>query len=412
MLGGDPVVTDVHRGLWCDVDAVDEHGDGENGGGENSSAGNHLPPTRLGGNRVLVRGDIDALPIQTTLTTPYRSTEASVMHACGHDVHATCVLAAMQILLQLRRDDDQAVAALANRASVRFCFQPAEEDSTGGPLMVAAGATSGCRSAIALHTDPGRRVGTVGVRWGSFTAGCDVFYGKFRGRGGHGARPHLTDDALTAAIDFTTQIYQRVPRSIDARHPVVVNVGSLHAGTAPNVVPGEAVLSGTLRATTAEGRDAAAKVMQSIADSIAITHGCTCELSFGVSNPPVINDGEVVNSIQTAAQHLLGVEAVQRMTLPSMGAEDFAFIAAAVPGAMFRLGIATERVTDRETKPVDLQSADHGDQILRGHQPLHTPDFDVDPKCLGVGASVLAMSAIILSTDSEGSNASDFCPPA
>lgn len=368
-MGLSPRVTSVDRGLVCDLDPTDS-----------SSVD---PPTR----RVLVRGDIDALPIQTTSSATYRSTVADVMHACGHDVHTVCTLGAMQIIEKLRQCDDASVRRLASAASVRFCFQPAEENSTGGPLMVAEGATKDCAAAVALHSDPGRAVGTIGVRWGSFTASCDVFTATFSGRGGHGARPHLTDDCLSAAMDWTDQIYRRIPRSVDARTPVVVNVGTLHAGTAPNVIPATATISGTLRSTTNEGRDQSATLMRTIADAVAATHGCRCDLTFGVSNPPVINDDTVSDAIAESATLLLGPESVQTMTLPSMGAEDFAFIAAELPAAMFRLGIASAPSRD---------AADQTDRL--GHNPLHTPDFDVDPQCLRTGASVLALSALLLST--------------
>ena len=357
-LGRQPVITDADRGLWCDV--------GQPGRTKQ---------------RVLVRGDMDALPIATELDTPYRSTVEGVMHACGHDVHTTCVLAAMQMTLELADGDDE-LAAAVSRLPIRFCFQPAEEDSTGGPLMVAAGATKDCRAAIALHTDPGRAAGTIGARWGSFTAGCDVFHFTVDGLGGHGARPHLTQDPLVAAASFVTAINDRVPRSVDARHPVVVNVGRFESGTAPNVVPGQATLSGTLRSTSREGRDRAAETMQTIARSIEMIHGCRCDLRFGVSNPPVINDAAVSDAIAGAARDLLGQTAVETMRLPSMGAEDFAFIAAEVPSAMFRLGIASP------------------DGSL-GDWPLHTPKFDVDPLAIRTGAVVLALAAMDLAAASH-----------
>ena len=352
-LGLEPVVTDVGRGLWCDV-------------GPAGSAGSPR--------RVLVRGDMDALPIQTESDAEYRSRVDGVMHACGHDVHTTCVLAAMEMIVEMSAGDD-VVASEVSASPVRFCFQPSEEDSTGGPLMVAAGATRGCHRAIALHTDPGRPVGTIGVRYGSFTAGCDVFHLTIEGLGGHGARPHLTHDALSAGAEFVTAVNARVPRSIDARHPVVVNVGRFDAGSAPNVVPGRATLSGTLRSTTAIGRDEAAAVMDRIAQGIAAVHRCRCDLTFGTSNPPVNNAREVTDLIAAAGRDLLTPDAVETMPLPSMGAEDFAFIAAELPSAMFRLGI---------------ESAD----ATLGQWPLHTPKFDVDPMAIPTGASVLALAAI------------------
>ena len=345
-IGLKPHFAGADRGCWCDI----------NGGGS-------------GDGRILIRGDIDALPIQTELTNPYRSTVEGVMHACGHDIHATIAFGAAKILATLRDRGELT-------GNYRTCFQPSEEDSTGGLHMIAAGVTEGCTGAIAAHVDPGRPVGTIGVIDGPFTAGCELFAVKFHGRGGHGARPHQTDDALTAAVRFVESIYVRVPRSTNALEPVVVNVGTFVSGVAPNVVPGTAELTGTLRSVSAAGADAARETMRREADAIAAAHRCEHELSFGPLTPPQINAPAMTARVAAAASELYGPDAVDVMGHPSMGAEDFAFIGSEVPAsAMFRLGIA-----------------DASGNL--GHSPLHTPTFDVDPGCLVVGAAVLAAAAV------------------
>ena len=351
-IGLTPRIAGDDRGCWCDIDG-DGRGDG----------------------RMLIRGDIDALPIRTELTTPYRSTRDGVMHACGHDVHATIAFGAAKILKTLLDRGELT-------GNFRVCFQPSEEDSTGGPHMIAAGVTEGCTGAIAAHVDPGRPVGTVGVIDGAFTAGCELFTARFHGRGGHGARPHQTDDALTAAIRFVESIYVRVPRSTNALEPVVVNVGTFVSGVAPNVVPGTAELTGTLRTVSTAGADAARETMRREAESVASGHGCGHEVSFGPPTPPQINAPAMSRRIAAAASEMYGPDAVDVMRHPSMGAEDFAFIGSEVPeSAMFRLGIAGGGDPEKPGGGI-------------GHSPLHTPTFDVDPRCLSVGAAVLAAAAI------------------
>ena len=336
-LGLEPQIAGESRGLWCDVGQGDA--------------------------RTLVRGDIDALPIQTTLQTDYRSRNDGVMHACGHDVHATCVFGALR-LLRDRAESDASVSA-------RFCFQPAEEDSTGARHMISAGVLRGVGRAIALHTDPGRPVGTVGVRDGAFTASCRVFELTVRGRGGHGARPFQTDDVLMAATAWLHDAALQVPRRTNNLHPVVFNVGSFHAGDAANVVPDAAALSGTLRATNRHQAETAWEVLQRITRLTADRFGCGMNLTTHHDNPPLVNDPGLTAAIGDAARSVLGSPNVVAMNDPSMGAEDFAFFSDHVPAAMFRLGIAD------------------GDGRV-GHHGLHTSNFDVDERCLAVGAAVLA----------------------
>ncbi len=313
--------------------------------------------------RIAVRGDIDALPITTQLSCDYASRSPGVMHACGHDAHTAMVWGAMAILKEIG----------GSPPAVRFIFQPAEETSQGGLHMIASGALEGVDAAIALHVDPSRSVGRVGVRDGAFTAGCDLFECDFVGKGGHGARPHLTSDTIDAACQWVADVHRRVPRATDARDAVVVNVGQFHAGAAPNVVPATAELRGTLRTLSQASAERSKEVMFRIADSIALTHECEVRLRFGQHTPPVNNNGEINHLLRTAASQLLGPKCVQEIEQPSMGAEDFSFIANQVPSAMFRLGVAG----------IDV-----------GSEPLHTPKFDIDESALPIGASVLALAVL------------------
>ncbi|WDQ14991.1 amidohydrolase [Rhodopirellula sp. P2] len=356
-LGLHPTLADDNRGLFVDI-------------GEELELG-----------RTAIRADIDALPIQSLVQHEYASDTDQVMHACGHDAHSAIAYGVTAILAELARDGFP--------VNSRVIFQPEEETSRGGLHMIRSGALAGVRSAIALHVDPTRPVGTIGIREGAFTAGCDLFTVEMTGPGGHGARPHLTGDLVGAASQWVTDVYRRVPRAIDARDAVVINVGSFHTGNAPNVVPSTASLSGTLRTLSPESAEQAQEMMAEISRAIASIHSCRIDLKFGQHTPPVINDVIVARRLRKAGEEILGEANVREITQPSMGAEDFAFIAQQVPAAMFRLGVAG----------IDL-----------GSEPLHTPKFDIDESALLIGASVLALAAIQDTTNSD-SPLSEFSNP-
>lgn len=348
-LGLTPHFAGDRRGVWADVDATSsEH------------------PIRVG-----IRGDIDALPIQTQLSTSYASQVKNVMHACGHDAHATMAWGALAILKALASEQ-----RLPINCAPRVIFQPAEETSTGGRHMIEAGALDGVDAAIALHVDPTRPVGSFGYRDGAFTAGCDTFHLTVTGEPGHSARPHLTGDTVGAASSWVTDVYRRLPRNDDAREAVVVNVGQFRAGNAPNIVPGEVHLSGTVRTLSRESGQRARQQMKQITKALELSHPVKSCLKFSTHTPPVINDPHVNFSFRRAAGTIVGQPNVRIIEQPSMGAEDFSFFASEVPAAMMRIGVAGSDV---------------------GAQPLHTPAFDIDEAVLEQGAAVLALAAIELS---------------
>ena len=324
-----------------------------------------------GKRRVLIRGNIDALPISSELSTDYQSQVTGVMHACGHDAHAAMTWGALAIFKALAE-----AKYLTSDVAIRAVFQPAEETSTGGLHMIEAGATDGIDSAIALHVDPSRSVGTVGVRYGSFTAGCDSFIVEFQGQPGHSARPHLTGDTIAVAVSWVSEVYQRVSRCSDPREPLVVNVGRFHSGTAENVVPSSASLAGTLRSTSLAGREIGKHTMRRVTEAIQQAYDVRVSLEFPRHTLSLINDSIVSESLRIAACEQVGRTNVQLIDQPSMGAEDFAFIAEQVPSAMFRLGIAGPTI---------------------GSSPLHTPTFDIDEEALPIGAAILTSAAIRLS---------------
>ncbi|WP_235033391.1 amidohydrolase [Rubripirellula obstinata] len=348
-LGLSPTLAGDGRGLYVDI------------GGDLDSDRDSARDS----NRIAIRADIDALPIATELDVDYASRVDGVMHACGHDVHSAIAFGVAAMLSELSQQGCP--------VNARIIFQPEEETSQGGLHMIASGALKNIGGAIALHVDPTRPSGTIGVRDGSFTAGCDLFTCVIRGRGGHGARPHLTGDTIGAAAQWVTDTYRRVPRTTDARDAVVVNVGTMQSGAAPNVVPAEACMSGTLRTLSNSSGSKAKQTMQEISNSIAAVHKCEVSLTFGQHTPPVQNDVAMNLLLRDSGIELLGRNNVREIDQPSMGAEDFSFIAREVPAAMFRLGVAG----------IDV-----------GSEPLHTSKFDIDESAMEIGASVLTFAAM------------------
>jgi amidohydrolase len=321
-----------------------------------------------GPRRMALRADIDALRIQDQKQTPYRSTVPAVMHACGHDAHTATVFGALAALDQLERD-----CALPWPVSWRGIFQPAEETSQGARAMIAAGALKNVAAIVSLHVDPTRAAGTIGVRPGVFTASCDQIRVVVQGRGGHAARPHESNDPIAAAAELISTLYQFVPRATDSQDAVVVSFGQIHGGQNANVIPEQVVLDGTVRTLDARVREKTIAHIRTLVDGIERVTGTRLELSFETGIPSVYNDKGLTDTIAYVARALLGPDKVVSMHRPSMGSEDFAAYLEHVPGTMFRLGAAGENTSA---------------------PGLHTPVFDVDERCLAVGAKVLARTVV------------------
>jgi len=324
---------------------------------------NHCQPRRIA-----VRADIDALRIQDQKQTPYRSTVPEVMHACGHDAHTATVFGALSALDRLERED-----ALPWPVTWRGIFQPAEETSQGARAMVAAGALNGVTAILSLHVDPTRKAGTIGVRAGVFTASCDEIRVTVKGRGGHAARPHESNDPIAAAAELISTLYQFVPRATDSQDAVVVSFGQIHGGQNANVIPEQVVLEGTVRTLDRRVREKTIAHIRTLAEGIERVTSTRLDVSFETGIASVYNDEGLTDLVRNVATALLGSDKVIAMRRPSMGSEDFAAYLEHVPGTMFRLGAAGEN----------------------GPWPgLHTPTFDVDERCISVGAKILARSVI------------------
>jgi amidohydrolase len=325
-------------------------------------------PTNGKVQRIALRADIDALRIQDEKSVAYASQTPGIMHACGHDAHTATVFGALAALENL-----ESAGALPESFAWRCIFQPAEETSSGARDMVEAGALDGVDAILALHVDPTRRTGVIGVRPGVFTASCDSVRLTIHGRGGHGARPHESNDPIAAAAQLISTLYQFVPRATDSQDAVVLSFGQIRGGENPNVIPEHVELWGTLRTLARQVRERTLEQVRNLVAGVEQITRTKIDVSFESSIPSVNNDSQLTTLVSRAVDELLGANQLEIMARPSMGSEDFAAYLERVPGAMFRLGCAG----DSTPAP-----------------GLHTPKFDIDERCLPIGAKLLARSAV------------------
>ena len=294
------------------------------------------------GPTVLLRADMDALPMPEDNDLPYRSVVPNTMHACGHDAH-TAMLVGTAHLLADRRDE--------LRGTVRFMFQPGEEGHAGARFMIDEGVTDGVDQAFAIHGTPNLPSGLVASRPGPMLASTDEFRIVVRGRGGHASTPHFANDPIPVACEIVTAMQTWVTRRIDVFKPVVITVTKVRSGTTTNVIPETAIVSGTIRSVAAESRAAAVAGVAQVADGIAAAHGMAAEVEMTEGYPVTVNDaGQAAGVLATAAK-LLGPKGAIEMPSPVMGGEDFSFVLQAVPGAMAFLGMCPEGADWRTAAP-------------------------------------------------------------
>lgn len=305
------------------------------------------------GPRIALRAEMDALPCSEQTGLPFASTVPGRMHACGHDVHMAIVLGTAARL-----------AADPPPGSVVLVFQPAEERGNGARIMVDAGALEGVDAIFAGHVTTQYRVGEIMVADGTITAHSDRFDIDVHGESGHGARPHEAIDAVVVTGLLITAIQSLVSRHVNPVSPSVVTIGSVHAGTAANIIADHAALEGIIRTTRPETRREIIDGLHRAARSLGELYRARIEVTLGESCPAVVNAPREAAVAAAAARDVVSDRGVVRQEHPSMGAEDFSYFLQDTPGCYVRFGASAD-----------------GDYI-----PLHHPRFDVDEGVLAVGA--------------------------
>ncbi|MGI8522605.1 MAG: M20 metallopeptidase family protein [Nocardioides sp.] len=326
------------------------------------------------GPTVLLRGDMDALPLVEDTGLNFASEIDGAMHACGHDTHVAMLAGAARLLTDRR-------AELTGR--VVFMFQPGEEGFHGARYMLEEGLleVAGPRpsGAFAIHTTSTFASGTINTRPGSLLASADTIHLTVHGRGGHASAPHQAADPIPVAAEIVIALQTMVTRRINIFDPAVVTIARLTAGTTDNVIPVRAELEGTIRTLSAESRASVRALVAQVAEGIAAAHGMTVELEIEAGYPVTVNDGDFAASVQATAARVLGSERVVPMANPIMGAEDWSYVLEEVTGAMAFLGAC----------PPDLTP----DQAPGNHSNLVV--FDEDALATGVATyAAVAMDTL------------------
>ncbi|MGB0851167.1 MAG: M20 metallopeptidase family protein [Bacteroidia bacterium] len=344
------------KGLGYDLEKITETGGYIDVKGKN-------PDSKI----IAIRGDIDALPILELNEKEYTSKNEGVMHACGHDVHTTCILGAIQILDGLKDQFE---------GTVRCIFQPGEEKLPGGAsIMIKKGVLQNpsVEKIIGQHVMPLIDAGKVGFRSGLYMASADEIYIKVIGKGGHGAHPHQNIDPVAIAAQIITQLQTVVSRHAKPSIPSVVSIGKVIANGATNIIPDEVYMEGTFRTYDEEWRMRAHKLIEKICNDTAEMHGAICEAEVKKGYPFLKNDVELSENTKSWAIDYLGAENVEDLEIWPAG-EDFAYYSQEIPASFYRLGIRNESQ--------NITSM------------LHTPTFDIDEKALKVGTGLMAYLAI------------------
>ncbi len=313
------------------------------------------------GPTVGLRADMDALPIHEETGLPFASEVDGKMHACGHDGHTSMLVGAAHALSGMRE---------RLNGTVKFFFQPAEEGGGGGKVMVEEGVADDVDSIFALHLWPGLPFGTAATKPGPIMAAADGFEMTVRGRGGHGAFPHQTVDAVAMAAQIVTALQTLVSREVDPVEPAVLTVGEIGAGAAFNIIPETARLGGTVRTLNEDLRRRMPGRIAQLARGVAGGMRGDAELDYSFSYPVTMNDEGAARRALGVIEDLFGEENTLKLSNPSMGGEDFAFFLETIPGAFIWLGV--------------------GEDVSF----LHTPNFAFDEEILPLGSALLAALAL------------------
>jgi len=319
---------------------------------------------------VAVRGDIDALPVREETGLPFASHNEGVMHACGHDVHATWAIGAAALLAEHPAAGD-----------VLVVLQPAEETGRGAPAIIETGALDDVRAIFGGHVDRRFAVGQVVVDEGPLAASADMFEIELVGQGAHAARPHESADPIVGVGALIGAIQTIVSRRLNPANPGVVTIGTVHAGTASNVIPDRAALTGTVRAVDAPSRRLMLDEVRRIAESVAAAYRLSASVKVELGTPPIVNPPNATAWARRAAASLLGEASVVPLGFLNLAGEDFAHYMERIPGCFLRIGA-------REPGGVAI--------------PAHAPKFYAAEESIFVGAAVLAEAARVASAELSG----------
>jgi amidohydrolase len=313
------------------------------------------------GRSILLRADMDALPLREDTGLEFASEIDGAMHACGHDTHVAMLLGAARLLVE-RRDQLQ--------GNVLLMFQPGEEGYHGAQVMLDEGLLDGddVSRAVALHITTRYPAGTIALRSGAMLASADRIAATVRGRGGHASTPHLALDPITVAAELILALQTAVTRRVDVFDPAVLTITRVAGGTTNNIIPDAVELEGTIRTVSTAQRAAIAALVHQVADGIAAAHGATIDIEIVPGYPVTMNDPDVVAWFHGLAAELAGEGAVDDLDAPVMGAEDFSYVIERVPGMMAFLG-ARPASEDPATAPQN-----HSNLVV----------FEEEPMALGV----------------------------
>ena len=317
------------------------------------------------GPMLLIRADMDALPMEEATGLPFASTIPGRMHACGHDLHTATLLGVGRLLTGM---------APGLRGSVRLVFQPAEETiDSGAKRMVADGAAEGASIALGFHNMPELAVGKFGYVRGAVFASGDEFDVVVRGRSGHAARPYTALDPIVAAAAIIMQLQTAVSRSVNPSASPVLTIGQIHGGTAFNIIPETCYLQGTIRCRSAESREIMKNRFHEICNGVAVAMGVTCEINFIRGCPPEVNDEEILDATVGSLERQFGENSL--IECPGdYGTEDFAYFTELMPSAHIFVGSSQPGRNDR----------------------VHNTDYQPDERCIGFGVAALTRAAVDL----------------